>query len=228
MIDLKAWLISLAAIAGAVAGSYIWIDRPLALFSHSYLRDYWVFDRLTLIPEWFPLIAVLLLVAFGARALTGRSLSTPGRVAALGSISLIAARAIKDQLKFAFGRTWPETWAHDNPSFIRDGIYGFHPFHGGAGFDAFPSGHATAICAVMSVLWLCYPKLRALYALCAVAVSIGLIGANYHFLGDVIAGCFLGASAGVMTVALAESNGRSMSQKMTRSRGSWIASDSES
>jgi membrane-associated phospholipid phosphatase len=202
MIDLKGWLIGFVVTAGAVVASYIWIDRPLAIFSHDYLREYWVFDRLTLIPEWFPLIAVLLLAAFGARALTARPLSNLGLVAVLSSISLIAARAIKDQLKFAFGRTWPETWAHDNPSFVRDGVYGFHPFHGDAGFDAFPSGHATAICAVMSVLWLCYPRFRPLYVICTMVVLLGLIGANYHFLSDVIAGCFLGASAGLMSIAL--------------------------
>ena len=31
-------------------------------------------------------------------------------------------------LAYAFGRYWPDTWVHDNPSLIRDGAYGFHPF----------------------------------------------------------------------------------------------------
>ena len=52
-----------------------------------------------------------------------------------------------------FGRTWPETWTHNNPSLIHDGAYGFNWFHGGPGYELFPSGHMAAICAVISVLW---------------------------------------------------------------------------
>jgi membrane-associated phospholipid phosphatase len=47
-----------------------------------------------------------------------------------------------------------------------------------------------------------YPRLRPLYALAVAAVGVGLIGANYHFLSDVIAGGFVGSSTGWMTVAL--------------------------
>ena len=92
----------------------------------------------------------------------------------------------------------------NNPSFIRDGVFGFEPFHGGPGYVAFPSGHAVAVCAVLSVLWICYPRFRVLYALCMIAVAIALVAANFHFLGDVIAGGFLGVSAGWLTVAIWE------------------------
>jgi membrane-associated phospholipid phosphatase len=54
----------------------------------------------------------------------------------------------------------------------------------------------------MSVLWICYPRFRALYVICTAAVAIGLIGADFHFLGDVIAGGFLGVSVGWLTVAI--------------------------
>ena len=57
-------------------------------------------------------------------------------------------------------------------SFIRDGVYGFHPFHGGPAYTAFPSGHIAAICAVVFVLWACYPKFKAFYALFVAAVAI--------------------------------------------------------
>ena len=36
------------------------------------------------------------------------------------------------------------------------------------------------------------------------AVAVGLVGADYHFLSDVIAGSFLGASTGWMVTALCE------------------------
>jgi membrane-associated phospholipid phosphatase len=60
------------------------------------------------------------------------------------------------------------------------------------------------ICTVMTVLWICYPRFRPLYALCMAAVAVGLVGANFHFLSDVIAGAFLGISAGWLGVSLWE------------------------
>lgn len=115
---------------------------------------------------------------------------------------LIVAEVTKNQLKFMFGRTWPETWVQNNPSFIRDGTYGINLFHGGARYASFPSGHSAVTCAVISVLWNLYPNLRAVYLIVVFAVAIGLIGANYHFLSDVIAGSFVGVSTGWMATAL--------------------------
>ena len=57
-------------------------------------------------------------------------------------------------------------------------------------------------CAVVSVLWIYFPRLRALSAFAGLAVAIGLIGANYHFLSDVIAGAFVGISTGWMMTSL--------------------------
>jgi membrane-associated phospholipid phosphatase len=114
------------------------------------------------------------------------------------------ADAIKDQLKFMFGRTWPETWVENNPSFIRDGVYGFNWFHGGAGYRSFPSGHMAVTCAVVGVIWIWYPRLRPLCAFVALAVAGGLIGADYHFLSDILAGSYVGISTAWMTTALCE------------------------
>jgi hypothetical protein len=50
------------------------------------------------------------------------------------SVSVIVAEAVKNQLKFLFGRTWPATWIQNNPSFLRDGAYGFNILHGGVGY----------------------------------------------------------------------------------------------
>ena len=90
----------------------------------------------------------------------------------------------------------------NNPSFIHDGVFGFNSFHGGPGYASFPSGHMSLTCAVVSVLWIAYPKLRALYALVVLAVAVGLVGANYHFLSDIIAGSFVGSTVGIMLTAI--------------------------
>lgn len=174
----------------------------LALFSHDRLRHYAIFGQITTIAEYLPPIAIAVVFVFGLWRLAGRELNHLFEAMLLTSVSLIAARATKDQLKFAFGRTWPETWTNNNPSLIRDGAFGFHPFHGGAGFGLFPSGHTLGICAVVTVLWFYYPRFAPIYVALILTISIGLIGANYHFLSDIIAGGFIGATFATLCVKL--------------------------
>lgn len=199
---LQRWLLSLVATTFTVVISYLWIDRPIALFIHLHSPSHEAFAQLTRIPEPFIPLAVVAFLVLGARILARRPLTEIYTTSLICSISLIMAEATKDQLKFIFGRLWPETWILNNPSFIRDGAYGFNLFHGGAGYASFPSGHTSVTCAVISVLWILHPKLRVLYVLVALVVAVGLIGANYHFLSDIIAGAFVGVSTGWMTTAL--------------------------
>ncbi len=204
MNPLQKWFVSLALTAVLVVISYLWLDRPVSLLAHAELRHFPIFDHLTRFPEPFAGLAMLALVALGLRGLTGRPLGRIQSVGLLCALALLVVEAIKRPLKFAFGRTWPEPWLGNNPSLIRDNVYGFFPFHGGQGWASFPSGHTAAACAVIAVLWICYPRYRWLYALATAAVAVGLIGANYHFVGDVIAGGFVGVTVGWIAVALWE------------------------
>jgi membrane-associated phospholipid phosphatase len=203
MNGLRNWSLGLLGTAIVVAVCYLWLDRPISHFAHDELQRFRMFEKLTFIPEVLTPLAIVAFVLLGLRGVSGRKLSRFQTVMLLGGVSLAVAVAIKDQLKFAFGRTWPETWIY-NPSFITEGVYGFHPFHGGLSYASFPSGHETMICTVMTVLWICYPRFRLVYAFCMAAVAVGLVGANFHFLSDVIAGGFLGLSAGWLGVALWE------------------------
>ena len=202
------WGLGFLGAVVAVAVSYLWLDRPIARLAHDALQQFHLFEKLSLIPDGLIPLAVVAFLALGLRGLTGPTLSRFQTVLLVSGISLAVAVVIKDQLKYAFGRTWPESWLHNNPSFIRDNVFGFFPFNGGSGYASFPSGHATAICTVMTVLWICYPRFRPLYALYMAAVAVGLVGANFHFLSDVIAGGFLGVSVGWLGVALWEIGGR--------------------
>jgi membrane-associated phospholipid phosphatase len=208
MKGLRNWSLGFLGTAIAVVVSYLWLDRPIARLAHEGIELSYLFEKLTLIPEVLTPLAVVAFVALGLRGLRGRPLSRAQSVMLLSGVSLAIAMIIKDQLKFAFGRTWPETWTRNNLSFIRDGAYGFHPFHGGTGYQSFPSGHMTMTCTVMAVLWICYPAFRPVYAVCMAAVAVGLIGANFHFLSDVIAGAFLGLSVGWLGVGLWEISDR--------------------
>jgi membrane-associated phospholipid phosphatase len=204
MSGIRLWAVGLVATIVMVAVSYQWLDRPIALFAHGYFQQADLFRKLTFIPDAMVPVAAVAFLGLALRGLTGRPLSRFHTVMLLCAVTLAAALAVKDQLKIVFSRPWPESWMRYNNSFIRDGLYGFFPFHGGGAYASFPSGHTTAICTVMTVLWLCYPRYRAFYALCMAAVAIGLVGANFHFLSDVIAGGFLGISAGWLGVALWE------------------------
>lgn len=204
MNGLYKWSIWLAVTAAAVLVSCTWLDRPVAMFVHDQVASWKLFAMLTEIPTLATPIIFSAFVILGLWGLSGRALSRLPTVLILDAACLAVAIAVKDQLKFAFGRTWPETWVRNNPSFIQDGVYGFFPFHGGPGFASFPSGHTTVTCAILSVFWICYPRYRVLYALLMLMVAGGLVGANFHFLSDVIAGAFLGISVGWLSVSLWE------------------------
>jgi membrane-associated phospholipid phosphatase len=202
MTVLQRWLLSLGVTIVMVAIMFFGIDRPLSLMVHAQLPQHDTFAQLTHIPDPLVPLVVITFVGLGIWNFSGHALSKCQATALLASFSLLMADATKNQLKYIFGRTWPDTWVQNNPSLIHDGAYGFNFFHGGAGYASFPSGHAAVTCGVISVLWIAYPKWRVLYALVVLAVAIGLIGANYHFLSDIIAGGFIGVSTGWMVTAL--------------------------
>jgi len=202
---LQGWLIAFVCMVAVVASCYAFVDRPVAFYAHAHLTQYGIFDALTRISEYLAIASVIVFVAAGLRSLvTARWARWQGALLSC-AVSLTAAESVKDEIKFVFGRTWPETWVNNNPSLIGNGTFGFNFFHGGAGYASFPSGHTTAVCAVAGVLWFAYPKLRPLWALAVLAVVAGLIGADYHFVSDIVAGGFLGGSAGWMTVLIADS-----------------------
>jgi membrane-associated phospholipid phosphatase len=201
------WLIALALTAAFCAASYAWFDRPIAFFVHRELGKPALFTQLPRISEWLVAAASAVFVLLGLRGLRGQPLSRLEAVILLCGLAVIVSAAVKGEMKFIFGRTWPETWTNNNPSLIRDNVYGFFFFHGGRGYESFPSGHTAAVCAAMTVLWLCYRRWRALYAIIVGLVVIGLIGSDFHFLGDVVAGGFVGASTGWLAVLMWQAGG---------------------
>lgn len=177
-------------------------DRPFSTWAHAEFHGDQGFIWLTWIVDPIPPLAVVGLIGAGIAAVAGWRPGAKGRVLLAACLSTIAALVVKDELKLLFGRTWPETWTNNNPSWIGSGTFGFWPLHGGAGWFSFPSGHVTLITAPMMVLWLCVPRLRALWAALIALVVIGLLGADYHWLSDTIAGFYLGLAMAVGMVAL--------------------------
>jgi membrane-associated phospholipid phosphatase len=105
------------------------------------------------------------------------------------SLATIAAAAAKDELKFLFGRPWPFAW-------LDYGLYAFHPGTDNFLYGAFPSGHTAYVAAPLWVLWCRQPRWRVAYGAVTGSVMLGLVGANYHYVSDVLAGLLVGMAAG--------------------------------
>jgi membrane-associated phospholipid phosphatase len=194
------------------------IDRPVATWVHEHLGDSrfaWLrlyrdghllpigpFSFMAGPAEALGPLALLVLVLLALAATAGWR--PKGRVRAVLALCLsaVVALAVNHEMKIVFGRTWPESWLGDNPSWIRDGVFEFSPFHGGQGWDSFPSGHTSVITTAATLLWLIWPELRILWAAMVAMVVTGLIGGNYHFVSDIIGGLYLGVAIGLGSAAL--------------------------
>ena len=155
----NAWFGSLLAIAIFTPISVLWLDKPIALFVHDALGRQILGGGVASVPILsIPLLSGFVFIVCGLAAMLGREFSKLETAVLLCDVSTLAAETIKNELKFAFGRTWPESWQPNIQSFIRDDVYGFHFFQFGKSFESFPSGHAAVVAAVMSVLWILFPK----------------------------------------------------------------------
>ena len=193
------------AILAAIPLAYVFGDRAWATFAfqtfHESRAPFVAMTHLVDVIDALALAGIICSLVFFAR---GASFAGARRQLVLRvSLAVFAAAGVKDVLKLAFGRTWPETWVGRNPSFISDNVFGFAPFHGGAGWAAFPSGHMAVVCAFAASLWILAPKSRPFGALAVGVVAIGLLGADYHWLSDVLAGGLVGGLVGAL-VARAE------------------------
>ncbi|PKU22436.1 phosphatase PAP2 family protein [Telmatospirillum siberiense] len=190
------------ACAVLVGFSIAFLDRGIATWTHGHFHGVRFFVWLTWLVEPVPYLAAGTLAGLAVAMLCGWRPDARGRQILACCLATLVALAFKEQLKYCFGRTWPETWVDGNPSWIGQGVFSFLPFHGGRGWASFPSGHTTAAAAPMSVLWMAFPRLRWIWAGFVLLVAAGLLGADYHWLSDIIAGAFLGTACGAGMSAL--------------------------
>jgi membrane-associated phospholipid phosphatase len=193
----------MAAVVASLALTVASVDRPVARFAHDVLRvggkEQWYFVALTDIPDALPVLANVILAGYVLAILLGARPGRWGRLALEVAVVVVVAVALKDAAKLIAGRPWPETWTNDNPSYIKDGVFGFFPLkplleRTGRAYLAFPSGHMTIIAAACTALALHAPRLRRVAPVPVVLVAIGMIGANYHWVSDLIGGAALGAA----------------------------------
>jgi membrane-associated phospholipid phosphatase len=198
--------IALALCTGAVLVCYFWIDRPVAFFVYDHhINTIRLFRWLTYPPpevqNWSALVLTILLV----RRAWGPFLRWQ-KVLLVACLSLIVADDFRISVGDVFGRYWPDTWTHDNPSLIGTGTYGFHPFQRGDDIGSFPSGHACRILAFAMVWVVAMPHSRTVQVLAIVLCSpmlVSLVAMDYHFVSDVIAGGILGGIVATYATHLA-------------------------
>src|SRR2546428_9247012 len=200
---LRCTLITITLCIVAVLICYFWIDRPVAFFVYRYhINTIQVFRWLTYPPpevqNWSALVVTILVV----RRAWGPFLRWQ-KVLLVACLSLIVADDFRVSLGDVFGRYWPETWTHDNPSLIGTGTYGFHPFQRGDDIGSFPSGHACRILGFAGVWMSAMPGTRVVATVFAAPMLVSLVAMNYHFVSDVIAGSVLGGMVATYAVYLA-------------------------
>jgi membrane-associated phospholipid phosphatase len=196
--------IALSVCVALVVICYFWIDRPVAFFVHRHeLDQFRVFKWLTypppLVQTWSPLVLTALVIRWAWAPFARWQ-----KVLLVASLSLIVADQFRSSLGDVCGRYWPETWFDNNPSLIGSGTYGFHPFVHGDDIGSFPSGHAARILGFAAVWWIAMPRTRALWIVIGLPMLVSLVAMDYHFVGDVIAGSFLGGIVGTYAAHLAE------------------------
>jgi len=187
----------------AVIICYFWVDRSIAFFVYDHhINKIEVFRWLTYPPpevqNWAALVLAILIV----RRAWGPFLRWQ-KVLLVACISLIVADDFRISLGDVFGRYWPETWQHDNPSLIGTGTYGFHPFQRGDDVGSFPSGHACRIMGFGGVWMIAMPGTRAIAMFLAVPMLLSLVAMKNHFVSDVIAGSALGGLIAAYAMHLA-------------------------
>jgi membrane-associated phospholipid phosphatase len=198
---LKNGIFALALCSVLVVLCFFFIDKPVAFWVYQHqLSQYRFLKWFTHIPEFFYSLTLFVYLFFIVQfAYHKRNYFSEVMLAMANSI--VIATLFKTILKVIFGRYWPLTWKYNNLSLIKNNAYGFNFFKGfTTANNAFPSGHTAVIVAAISVLWIAYPRWRWLYSLLVFITVIGMLGMNYHFVGDVIGGAFLGALVGYYVV----------------------------
>jgi membrane-associated phospholipid phosphatase len=174
-------LVGLVITAALVTPLYFFIDQPvMSFFRDCQLGRYHFLIRcLTRLPE-----AIVILSPFVFLAGLFRRWFTPWnrveKVAVAAAVSTLFTVLAAGVLKITFGR----------------GDDGFHPFHIGKDYWAFPSGHTACTACVAVVVGAALPRWR----LCCWAL-VGIVGAAlvvlaHHFVGDIPGGAFLGWAVG--------------------------------
>lgn len=187
------------------AVSYVWFDRPVALWFKANLHGTWsdLSHRVTdlglggvwLIPSG---IGAILFRWAQVRAKSDAAVArwhVHANAALFMFVSVAGSGLIVDVLKGLIGRLRPyELFVH--------GAYGFVPFSLHWSMNSFPSGHGQTIFAAMTSLAVIWPRGRYFWLLVAVVVAASRVIISVHYLSDVAMGAYCGTVGTVLLARL--------------------------
>jgi membrane-associated phospholipid phosphatase len=182
----------------------VYLDHPVAEFLEKNFRHtptgIWI-EKIFLHADLLVVFPCGFMLSCGLWVMSGRKLTLWAERLMVCCWSMVFALLVTLVLKQFFGRTACEIWVYRRMDFAVSGFSDFHLFHGGAGRQGFPSGTASIVAAIGSVMWMYSVKMRPLVILLAV-IPMMIVSVNYHFVADIVAGGFLGVTIGLMTVRL--------------------------
>jgi hypothetical protein len=197
-----------------------WLDLPLATWIHAQGLDKHLWMR-TLLDT--PIVAAPVAILYVLVYVTCRRWSAPSRGERdwlMICVALLVSLEIKSVLKLTFGRTWPrevmnfalankdgtKARAYDcvaSHGYLNDGIHFFNFFHGAdKEYSAFPSGSTVSLLAMVIPIMAIYPRTRWPLGLFSVTSLCFFLLTNTHYLGDVIAGVYVGLLCGFAAVVM--------------------------
>jgi membrane-associated phospholipid phosphatase len=190
---LKAWFASLVVCAGLVVLCLRWFDLPVAqIFRHNpgRVQAYGLPSAIILAGE----LAVICIIA-AVRMVRGRLPDSAKTlmIALLTSVTTFTANNYVLKIVFGVPQVFDVIFlgARHGPHFLA-----------GSQSSGFPSGH-MALAGGFAGVWLrLYPRTAPVFAgLLAVGMAL-LVAGDWHFLSDVVAGTFVGVTAGLMAGTL--------------------------
>jgi membrane-associated phospholipid phosphatase len=164
-----------------------WLAEVISQFHQSS-----IVQVLNLLPDRVQLSLLFtfgMMLLLGYRVMSGDRFRTDRGMFILGCGVVAGFAAAK--LKIIFGRPPPG-------ALLSDGVYGFHFFNGGIGFDSFPSSHAAMAAGIASAVSIIWPTHRRVFIGLAVIVSASRFIIGAHYLSDAL----LGFAVGLGTVVL--------------------------
>jgi membrane-associated phospholipid phosphatase len=200
----RRFLLALAICALSVLVCIGYLDRPAAEFFNAHVRPYSVWpwlNRLLTLLVVIPVAALVFQFGAGLWMLFGRRLASWAQTSLLYSSGTIWAITTEFVLKQIFGR------GSADPTYLVSHLYGFRFLHAGDGWTSFPSGTAIGALTIATITCVRFPRWRVAVSILAGLACIGVTITNGHWVSDVIAGMFLGACIGWMTVAISDAAG---------------------
>jgi membrane-associated phospholipid phosphatase len=200
------WLQGFIALVATITFCYFYVDKNVAYFfqAHSF-KEYTILKLIAEIPGTLLGVVPALFVYLIIR----HSWSKPNAIDQAFFILIVAsstAFVVRELLKVVFSRPWIDTFYNNNPSLLRNNVYGFKWFDYSYLYKSFPSGHMINILCVAVVLNLLYPRLKYIWSGIAFSVALAQMSLNYHFISDIIAGSYIGALVGYYTTYMVRSH----------------------